>query len=1192
MPKKDILNNIFNKKIDCSEDSSCDSSGSFPIEIPGGKCSPSQKVIINYGEGGIVEVGNIIQGDNIVLSGNTVGRLVGIGDITISAIIPDLSVSWEDITGDQSVIGNSGFTNDAEYITLNDLPVPIIPNLQEVTDVGNISTNSIFLQRPNNDISIGEVSSDPVFAGPSDFLPSSKELIQFIDGDDSLRMGLIVPERGQIGGFITKGTSTILLGHANDSNIHLITDGSLYLSAQDIFLSPSSRIVTLRNHELDFTDVNDASDKNWKLQDKSGIIALLDDIPDMGDYLPLSGGTMSGDINMGGNSLNNIYELTVPSGSSTSDGLVRIQNIGGSNEHSVPQIEFVHGGNRRGAITGNTSGGNQFGLGFITNRATDGSSTPTYKMRLFEADNSANPNINVGRFYGSVTGRMDGTSDPNGYESQFITQNYLTSQMGAYLPLIGNTSSNPITGGVVVASLINGNYLAISNPTGINGMPQLTFRGTNSTGTREVWHAIANNLANNTDMIFRTRTSDDPNASSVATPKLAIKQGDNGVEEGDLNLTVAQFYGSVLGRMPTSVGNGSGYAGTFVTKPYVDVNIGNKLSLSANSTSPFTANPGINLNTITGSFFAGVTGTGLPNSLTQGAVLSGSAGVGNPYTMQLFSTGGDNFYYRGSQSEPFLQVASRTYVDEQSVIEALDEGNGIGYRIRGRNPDNYGDIGLGAFDVSFSDGASSTRGASGEYSFASGYNNSALQPYSFISGDNNASNEYATFISGSYNSVNSYGAAAIGINNTVNGAASVSFGANNITSNDFAVSFGNYNQSNGASSGTMGYSLKANAFGSLSIGAFNDPIVSPEVSFTPGSPVFIAGNGTTIGSESNAYVLYNNGNSWQSGRAVVNGMTSNDDILVVGDAQIVGTVTSDEVVAATGIETVDFRASNATLSNALNADIVTANDISAATSVSTIALDVAGNTTASGHVTITPSTTTSPSAVASSLRLMRNVDGVFIQGRRANNTNSFTLRGYVDSNGAQLTLSDGGITASGPSIINGTLDVNGANFTVIPNITTSPTTGAHKLLYYRQAGQLSGSLRAFDENSASSWILRSYTAAGNQFTLEKGGIAANGAYTNTSDIRIKDTVEYNYSAVDSLRAITFAYKDNRDSGRVHVGYSAQEVQEVLPDAVYVQTDEDGNEIEDGLLSVDHVQVLIAKLELLQQQVKYLQQLLN
>lgn len=120
------------------------------------------------------------------------------------------------------------------------------------------------------------------------------------------------------------------------------------------------------------------------------------------------------------------------------------------------------------------------------------------------------------------------------------------------------------------------------------------------------------------------------------------------------------------------------------------------------------------------------------------------------------------------------------------------------------------------------------------------------------------------------------------------------------------------------------------------------------------------------------------------------------------------------------------------------------------------------------------------------------------------------------------------------------------------------------------------------DGTSTAFTLRSYSDTGVQLTLQRGGINANGAYTNTSDSTIKNIVtDFDYSAVDSLQATSFTYKDNRDSGRVHVGYIAQEVRQVLPDAVYEST-------ETGLLSVDHVQVLIAKLAMLEEKVKQLE----
>jgi hypothetical protein len=84
-----------------------------------------------------------------------------------------------------------------------------------------------------------------------------------------------------------------------------------------------------------------------------------------------------------------------------------------------------------------------------------------------------------------------------------------------------------------------------------------------------------------------------------------------------------------------------------------------------------------------------------------------------------------------------------------------------------------------------------------------------------------------------------------------------------------------------------------------------------------------------------------------------------------------------------------------------------------------------------------------------------------------------------------------------------------------------------------------------------------------------GTITATGGFFN-SDIRLKDLTDYNYNVSD-IKPITYLWKDGRDNKK-HVGYSAQEVQKVMPDAV--------NEDEKGFLSVNYVEVLVAQVELL------------
>jgi hypothetical protein len=85
-------------------------------------------------------------------------------------------------------------------------------------------------------------------------------------------------------------------------------------------------------------------------------------------------------------------------------------------------------------------------------------------------------------------------------------------------------------------------------------------------------------------------------------------------------------------------------------------------------------------------------------------------------------------------------------------------------------------------------------------------------------------------------------------------------------------------------------------------------------------------------------------------------------------------------------------------------------------------------------------------------------------------------------------------------------------------------------------------------------------------------------FFNSSDNRLKDLIDYDYSVLD-IKPITYLWKDSRDNKK-HIGYSAQEVQKVMPDAV--------NEGEDGMLSVNYIEVLVAKIAELENRIKQLE----
>lgn len=114
------------------------------------------------------------------------------------------------------------------------------------------------------------------------------------------------------------------------------------------------------------------------------------------------------------------------------------------------------------------------------------------------------------------------------------------------------------------------------------------------------------------------------------------------------------------------------------------------------------------------------------------------------------------------------------------------------------------------------------------------------------------------------------------------------------------------------------------------------------------------------------------------------------------------------------------------------------------------------------------------------------------------------------------------------------------------------------------------------------------TAAASQFTIgHNGTVRATGAITATafftsSDIRLKklhDTT-YDESKVLDIQLLSYTWKDKKRDQKVQIGYSAQEVQKVMPDAVETN--------EEGMLSVNYIQVLIAKVQALENRIKQLE----
>ena len=108
-----------------------------------------------------------------------------------------------------------------------------------------------------------------------------------------------------------------------------------------------------------------------------------------------------------------------------------------------------------------------------------------------------------------------------------------------------------------------------------------------------------------------------------------------------------------------------------------------------------------------------------------------------------------------------------------------------------------------------------------------------------------------------------------------------------------------------------------------------------------------------------------------------------------------------------------------------------------------------------------------------------------------------------------------------------------------------------------------------------------------QLDVQGGDINASGSVRAatvalTSDMRLKNISE-TISSNDNINTIRYEWKDGRDS-RMHIGYGAQDVEKILPDAVYTDAE--------GLKAVNYDEVHTYKLQLQEERIRELERRLD
>ncbi|MBK6365472.1 MAG: tail fiber domain-containing protein [Saprospiraceae bacterium] len=182
---------------------------------------------------------------------------------------------------------------------------------------------------------------------------------------------------------------------------------------------------------------------------------------------------------------------------------------------------------------------------------------------------------------------------------------------------------------------------------------------------------------------------------------------------------------------------------------------------------------------------------------------------------------------------------------QSSQLENITEGGNTGWRLLGRNPGNYGNIGEDAVDLSENINVSATTGATGDNSLASGSQTTAFGFYSTAMG-------FRTTALGP-------AATAIGWETTASGNYSTAMGQSTEASSWNSTSMGQSTEASGVSSTSMGFQTLARAYASLSLGRYNDSIAgSNPTTWVEADPLFIIGNGTSTNNRKNAVTILKN----------------------------------------------------------------------------------------------------------------------------------------------------------------------------------------------------------------------------------------------------------------------------------------------------------------------------------------------
>ncbi|MFC0604196.1 tail fiber domain-containing protein [Winogradskyella pulchriflava] len=543
-------------------------------------------------------------------------------------------------------------------------------------------------------------------------------------------------------------------------------------------------------------------------------------------------------------------------------------------------------------------------------------------------------------------------------------------------------------------------------------------------------------------------------------------------------------------------------------------------------------------------------------------------------------------------------LITKEYADNNlsaSGLEAIDEGNGIGWRLKGSNPANFGNVGLNAVDLSISDYPSSTYGATGSYatafgglSTASGFSSTAIgvgatasATGSIALGDNTHASANFAIGFGRQSIASGEDAIALGYSAEASGLGAIAIG-NSYANGSNSLSFGNFSVTNGRNSVAMGSGLIVNAYNSMSIGNLNVGGGNPD-SWIATDPLFEIGNGINSSNRSNALTILKNGTI----------TAPSFDIAEITDPRAL--ITKEYLEAnsssATGLEAIDE--GNGIGWRLIDRDPNNYGDIGANAvdlSISTASGNfgaIGGGSFATGRGTM------ATGSYSTSMGFSTEATGGYATalGSQSEATGAVsTAFGFSSlASGNQSTASGNNTEASGDSsvAIGEQTEASGFASTALGNITVasgfSATAMGFETLADDQFSTVVGRLNDYTTSTSTLFQVGNGTTGGgrsNAFTVfQSGNALLAGTLTQSSDKRLKKDIEdlsYGLNEILALSPKAYNWK-NREQDYKSMGLIAQDVQSVIKEIVHTAEDKDKT------LSVSYTELIPVLIKAMQEQ---------